>query len=343
MQILHFFAGGNTAQGFCSCFEDILPAAQRKRMYFIKGGPGVGKSTLMKRVGAAAEEKGLKVEYFHCSSDPDSLDGVSVPEQGIGLMDGTAPHVYDPAVPGARDTLLSLGDFLDEEALRPHAGEIAEIQRDISARFARCYRYLAAAREVLCAAPPPVENAARARQLADGWAHSLPLRGGNGSVRRLFASAFTPKGLVTVSELSGMDRCVTVECPFGAYASELMSGISRMAAARGLDVIELLDPLCPDRIAHVMIPAHGVAFCTARQGEERKGEYVEASALFTGLSGNDAQQRFDVNAYELLCQRATEQIAAAKALHDQLEAFYVKNMDFKGWQTVVDRVTDFGI
>jgi len=32
------------------------------------------------------------VEYHHCSSDGNSLDGVALPDQGIALLDGTAPH-----------------------------------------------------------------------------------------------------------------------------------------------------------------------------------------------------------------------------------------------------------
>ena len=127
MQTIHYFAGGNTAQGFHSCFEDLLPAPERKRMFYLKGGPGVGKSTLMKRFASAAEEKGVRTEYFHCSSDPDSLDGAAFPELGIGIMDATAPHSYDPVVPGARDTLIALGDFLDEEALKPYLHEIAGV------------------------------------------------------------------------------------------------------------------------------------------------------------------------------------------------------------------------
>ena len=341
MQTIHFFAGANTARGFVSCFEDILPAAQRRRMYFIKGGPGVGKSTLMKRVGAYAEEKELQVEYFHCSSDPDSLDGVSLPQQGIGLMDGTAPHVYDPVIPGARDTLVSLGDYLDEDALRPHAGEIAAVQREISARFARCYRYLAAAKEVLCAAPSPQEEPVRVRQLADSWAHALPLRGGSGSVRKLFASAFTPKGYITATDFSAMDRCIMLDCPFGAHATGLMKTISRQAAERGLDVIELLDPLSPEHIAHVLIPAHGVAFCTGQRTQDACGEWLDASAIFADTAPESPERRFDVNAYELLCQRATEQLTAAKALHDQLESFYVKNMDFLGWQQALNHILTF--
>ena len=115
MEELHLFAGGNTGIGFYSCFEDILPKGQRKRMFYIKGGPGVGKSTLMRRVAQAAAQAGQPVEYYHCSSDPDSLDGIALPGLGWAMMDGTSPHVYDPVTPGARDTLIPLGDCLDAE------------------------------------------------------------------------------------------------------------------------------------------------------------------------------------------------------------------------------------
>ncbi len=336
--MMHYFAGANTAQGFYSCFEDILPEPKRKRMYFIKGGPGVGKSSLMRRVAQKGEEAGLKVICYHCSSDPDSLDGVAIPERGIGLMDGTAPHVYDPAVPGARDTLLSLGDYLDEKALTPHAGEIRNVQQDISARFARCYRYLAAAEQVRQAVPIPADDS-KAAQLADDWARTLPLRGGTGYISRLFASAFTPKGLWNLTDLSQMERRITLEVPFGAHATPALDRIARKAAARGLAVTVLLDPLSPGQIAHVLIPDHGVAFCTASRAPDG-GEWLESEALFAPAAVNEREQNFDINAYELLCQRAVEQLAQAKSLHDDLEAFYIKNMDFAAWESVAQKVLE---
>ena len=339
MHTIHYFAGGNTASGFWNCFDSILPASERKRVYLLKGGPGVGKSTLMKRATQTAEEKGLQVEYFHCSSDPDSLDGVSLPQHGIALMDGTAPHVQDPVIPGARDTLLSLGDFLDEKALMPHLGQIAQVQKEISARFARCYRYLAAAGEVLQAAPAAVENEEKAEQAAQEWVKGLPLRGGRGTVRRLFGTAITPKGLISVTDLSLMERRVTLDVPFGAHAGSLMHAVSRRAVSRGLDVVQLLDPLLPDRIAHVLIPAHGMALCTGRRTAGADGEWLDAGAVFDMTGANAQEQSFDVNAYELLCQRASEQLVQAKSLHDELERFYVRNMDFEKWNTVLQRVT----
>lgn len=339
MQSIHYFAGGNTARGFYSCFPHILPATEQKRMYYLKGGPGVGKSTLMKRLAAAAEAKGHETVFFHCSSDPDSLDAVSLPKLGIAIMDGTAPHVYDPILPGARDTLLSLGDFLDEGALAPHAGEISKIQREISVRFARCYRYLAAAEQVYSAAPAAVENPAKADAFLNEWVQSLPLRGGRGRVRALFGSAFTPKGLFDLTEVSAMQRRTTLECPFGAHATGLLQSASREAVSRGLDVVQLLDPLSPDRIAHVLLPEHGIALCTARRTRASEGEHrLEPEAIFDLSSESAREQSFDQNACELLCQRAVEQLVSAKSLHDELEAFYVRCMDFQKWQMVLDHL-----
>ncbi|MBQ4120809.1 MAG: hypothetical protein IJD35_02210, partial [Clostridia bacterium] len=50
-----YFAALNSHRGFCSYFP-VLFAPYRR--YIIKGGPGCGKSTLMKKIAQTAEEKG---------------------------------------------------------------------------------------------------------------------------------------------------------------------------------------------------------------------------------------------------------------------------------------------
>lgn len=47
----------------------------------------------MKHVGAEMLDKSYDLEYLHCSSDSNSLDGVKVPELKIAFIDGTAPHI----------------------------------------------------------------------------------------------------------------------------------------------------------------------------------------------------------------------------------------------------------
>ena len=92
MAIKHYFLGANGPKGFVSLYREFCSPDSGNFLWVIKGGPGCGKSTLMKRVAAAAEERGLQVEYIRCSGDPDSLDAILLPEKKTAIVDGTAPH-----------------------------------------------------------------------------------------------------------------------------------------------------------------------------------------------------------------------------------------------------------
>ena len=91
-----FYLGANSPGGFYSLYDELLRPEEARSIYILKGGPGCGKSSLMRRVGAAMEEHGLDVEYIVCSGDPDSLDAVVIPALKTALVDGTAPHGTAP-------------------------------------------------------------------------------------------------------------------------------------------------------------------------------------------------------------------------------------------------------
>ena len=74
-----FYLGANSPTGFYSLYDQLLEPEQAETIYILKGGPGCGKSSLMRRVAQAMEEKGASVEYIACSGDPDSLDAVVIP------------------------------------------------------------------------------------------------------------------------------------------------------------------------------------------------------------------------------------------------------------------------
>ena len=99
-RIRHMFPGGNTSEGFYSYYDYVLPQERAERIFILKGGPGVGKSTFMKKIAEEMLNRGYDVEYMHCSSDPSSLDGIVVPAKNVAVIDGTAPHVIDPKNPG---------------------------------------------------------------------------------------------------------------------------------------------------------------------------------------------------------------------------------------------------
>ena len=88
----HFFLGANSGRGFRNLFDQFCTPEDHYDLLVLKGGPGVGKSTMMKRIGQAMEERGEQVEYLYCSGDPKSLDGVHIPRIRVAVVDGTAPQ-----------------------------------------------------------------------------------------------------------------------------------------------------------------------------------------------------------------------------------------------------------
>lgn len=92
----HFFLGANSGRGFQSLFDRFCEPADFDDLLVLKGSAGCGKSTMMRRIGEAMEERGEEVEYLHCSGDPDSLDGVHIPRLRTAVVDGTAPHGIAP-------------------------------------------------------------------------------------------------------------------------------------------------------------------------------------------------------------------------------------------------------
>ena len=72
-----WFAAANSEHGFENHFPALFSAgAGADALYIVKGGPGTGKSGLMRRVARCAGEAGWQVVFLLCSSDPASLDGL---------------------------------------------------------------------------------------------------------------------------------------------------------------------------------------------------------------------------------------------------------------------------
>lgn len=89
---IQYFLGANSPSGFYSLYDQLIPPQSARAIYILKGGPGCGKSTLMRAVARQLEQAGAACEYILCSGDPDSLDAVVAPQLGAALVDGTAPH-----------------------------------------------------------------------------------------------------------------------------------------------------------------------------------------------------------------------------------------------------------
>ena len=140
-----FYLGANTPEGFVSRYDQIAQDDTLERVYVIKGGPGTGKSSMMKMTAEVLSENGADVERIHCSSDPDSLDAVICREKKIAMLDGTPPHVMEPQYPGAFETIVDLYPCWDQEGLMENLPEIKELFGQYRACHRKACAYLSAA------------------------------------------------------------------------------------------------------------------------------------------------------------------------------------------------------
>ena len=138
-----YFLGGASPQGFETSFWQ-----EHKDFYgiYLKGGPGTGKSTLMKKIAAAFS--GEETALYHCASDPRSLDAVVLPERGVFIADSTAPHEASTPLPFVTGETVDLAAGLRRESLKDATPEILALYRANQTAHAQVRKGLAGIAEM---------------------------------------------------------------------------------------------------------------------------------------------------------------------------------------------------
>ncbi|PRR78189.1 hypothetical protein CLLI_18580 [Clostridium liquoris] len=347
----HLFPGSNTSQGFYSFFQYIIPANEARRIFYIKGGPGTGKSSLMKKISKIFLDNGHTIEFFHCSSDNESLDAIAIKDLGIALIDGTAPHINDPSVPGALDEILNLGVFLNERQLSKEKNSIIETYSAIKDNFNRAYAYINSAKSI-----------------HDNWSYynkkALDVRAlnslneelkkeifksdeiGLGKERHLFATAFTPNGIVSYIDTlyEGFQHIYTLKGEPGTGKTSLLTFLKDEALRRGYSIEIFHDPLIPSRIEHLIIPDLNTAILTSNEinNSESIGKEINMDCLLNTRYINSVQDEIEENKdnfYKLL-NIGLKNLSKCKKLHDKLEKYYVDNIDFNGIDILSEKLIE---
>lgn len=341
-QIPAFFAGASTPDGFVSYFDNLYKKDYPQRVYILKGGPGTGKSTLMKKLAAILDEKGEKYELFYCSSDPRSLDAVRIVKNGTVIMDGTSPHTMDPIYPGASEVIINLGECFDADKLFADREKIIELSKENKKCHNQAKRYINAAGSLIedtetigllgCDLP---KADAFAKRLAYS---SIPVKKHfcEGSETKRFLSAITPDGLTVLSDSVSLsaDEVYVIEDRIGAAVGVIISAVKNIAVSRGYDVISLMCPLSNGKREHLIIPELSLAFCTSNQFHkiEPKGHRIIHARRFFNtefLSSYRERITFNKKAAGELIKSASLLLKKANEIHAELEKHYISAMDFK--------------
>jgi hypothetical protein len=357
-RIRHMFPGGNTSKGFYSFYKYIISQEDARRIFILKGGPGVGKSTFMKKAGTVMVEQGYDVEFMHCSSDNNSLDGLVIPRIGVAMIDGTAPHVVDPKNPGVIDEIIHLGDFWNEAAICRGRQDVIRINSSVGAIFERAYRYLKAAAHInednavlYTSAVDKAKINKVARELADEVFDGIPLAAAVGRERSLFASAITPDGLKNyLDDLIVPDNVYMLEGLQGTGAEKVLERLKAEALERGFYVETYYCAFNPDKLEHLIIPDLNTAFTTVNKYHStdvcavRKINFIEMLDD-SSIAVFKKELEFNQLEFDTLLDRAVYTIRKAKLLHDEMETYYIPYMDFDAvqrcWEATMARIMDY--
>lgn len=348
--VTHYFLGANSRYGFYSLYDNFIDFKKGDFLWVIKGGPGCGKSSFMKKIGKAAAEKGLPVEYIICSGDPDSVDGVYLPTLRTGYVDGTAPHVIEATYPGAASLYLDLGTFYDAGALERSLEEIIEINKTYKGLYAKAYEYLEAAGGLSAKAYPGLWGEAEKekikKKLRGLAAREFKNVQGKGEVHYRYISAISCKGRIllqnTLDNICSRVYAIDNELGMGNfYLSELCS----LAQEKGLSVTICPDPLDPNLIEAVMLPELSLGFLAvdgSRQYDGTPFRHLRLDAMADKDAAAAARKniRWNKKICTQLVDAAMELLSEAKKLHDKLEGYYNPHVDFEGlYGTAKDHIT----
>ena len=351
-EITGSFLGANTPLGFVSFFDELYNPYEKGRALIIKGGPGTGKSTLMKAVQKKAEEKGYSVECAFCASDPKSLDGVIIPRISLCMADGTSPHVIEPKFPGACETIINTGEFWDSERLFERGDEIRTLTLENSLHHRRSSAYLSAAGKLFS------ENRRLLSQyLNSDKIYSYAVRFVNrelpkisdcpGKKKRRFLSAISPDGRVFLSDTVKKQayRIIGVEDEYGAASSLLIDRIGELAVKRGYDVFFCYCPMSPKgECEHIIIPKAGIALISERKNHKTNFRYDRVihskRFLCEGSETHKKRLAFNRKMQNALIDESINCLRKAREVHDNLEKIYIESMDFTALSQLAQNLAD---
>ncbi|HZK01932.1 MAG TPA: hypothetical protein VFC96_03615 [Anaerovoracaceae bacterium] len=352
----HYFPGNNTPVGFFSYYDNILDQKEACKIWYLKGGPGTGKSTIMKKIGYKMLTEGHDVDFLHCSSDSDSIDGIVLRKNGLAIVDATPPHGIDPVNPGAVECIINLGEYWNEEGIRADRKKIIGLKSEVSANFKRAYNYLGAAEKIYdnfkhLSDFRISENVAY-RVVGDIVEDVLSHRHSpayEGKIRRFFASAFTPEGVKCCLPqiVSDCNTIYVLHAKVGSGYERIPTHLLENIVRRGFNAEAFYCSMKPDsKIEHIVVPALSFALVSSNKYHEfvpQPGDREIVNIEFNSKTDDDDLQikggeQEILKDMETLINRAIYWLGEAKSAHGKLEEIYIPNMDFERIELLREKI-----
>ena len=170
--------------------------------------------------------------------------------------------------------------------------------------------------------------------------------GGNGKIRSMFASAMTPNGLCNyLDTIMTVEKVYEIRGALGTGEDKILEKIKDAAIDRGFYVEAYYCALNPYKLDHLVIPDMNLAFTTTNSYHSSTVEKIDVIDMLSYMDDTtlmhykgDLDQ--NLTDFEHLLNTALQTIKRAKALHDELETYYVPNINFDGIDKLYNKVLD---
>ena len=337
-----FFAAANSYDGFVSYFDQVFNPREFTKIFVLKGGPGTGKSTLMKKIAKYAEDKNYHYEAIWCSSDVNSLDGIIIYSNGkkIAVLDGTAPHERDAILPGAVDELINLGEAWRENCLQEKRAAITDLNAKKARYYTNAYNnmhYSSIFGRKIKAEIGSIIDVKKADQEATKLVRDVYKEGISRRGIRLISS-FSKDGYRTLNTLEDIaDKVIYVSGKYGS--AEIFLNLLRANLQKtDTDYTIFPSPLDKNSIEAIYIEKTKTAII-ARDTENADIctlELLDKNAL--------EAMKDDLIDYgkikDFFLNKAKDALGRASNMHFELEAIYTPCMDFLLLGEYADIITD---
>ena len=345
-----FFLAANSAEGFINEFPSNF--SNDWTAYIIKGGPGTGKSSLMRRFANKAAEKELPYILCPCSSDPDSLDAVILPNQKKIILDGTSPHVVEPKMPGVCEQLINNGNFWNAKMLKDNKENIEKIMAKNKLEHKKAANCIRAAGKIKRASINCYLSALNlnccfnfAAQLAK---KHIKGEGKKPQERVRFLGGITPKGYLCFKEsLEHINNVVVLKDRYEVAATLSLSVIRDYALRQNYEIITVKNAVLPSEIYDaIIIPELNLAFIVQSDDEIKSNNRKHNLYRFYNkefIKRQNRKLRFNKKAYNELLATAASILKEAKLTHDSLEEYYKSAMDYDALNKFFDEFLETAI
>lgn len=360
------FLGSNTGKGFKGFYADLLYGSgyygNNQSVYILKGGPGTGKSTFIRKVAALLQKKDCDTELLLCSGDVKSLDGVISKSGGITVVDGTNPHGIEPVCAGVHENIINLGVFWNKHILRKYSGQIEELFAKKKIMYKKAYRYLASAYEIYRERADIIGQFVDYRKmkifaeyLADELISEKDDSACCGIMRRAFATAVTSKGVfgkLPCYDNLGYDglKVYCIMSKFDIPTGLILETVAEKAVLNGYDTDLYYCGFDSEKLEHIVIPELGLAIVTSNEYHRFDNQNTEQEIVAEGFlkeSVNVSREKcmeYDIGyakiRFDELSERAFRALGKASEYHHEMEDYYVEAMDFKALNEYADCMLD---